>query len=294
LMDNFEWQFGFQRRFGICHVDFTTLERRPRSSAFLYRNIILANGKNIWESGDACYGYDQGIAHGTSRLLDVKVEETRLNRARRHIPNRVLIGYGSNCDAVRQAVYDGVNIIIWSFLDIVRVAPSTINSAVEEQSHRFAEVSNFSASRFAISTSLNLTAIRDLLDELYLEGYTDVLHFASVGGWNGAHLDTDISADEWYAVFKDRVGDIFDGIDWDLEGNDQMESPYNFFTKDCLDLMGEISRRAKEGTLENDSTRYFSRKSLNAFFVRLMLMSRRSFYQYCTSSILFGYRFFKF
>lgn len=37
----------------------------------------------------------------------------------------------------------------------------------------------------------------------------------------------------------------FDGFDWDIEGNDDEESPYNQFTVACLDLMGEMSQLAK-------------------------------------------------
>lgn len=47
FMDNFEWQFGYQRRFGICRVDFDTLERTPKSSAYWYRDTIQNNGANL-------------------------------------------------------------------------------------------------------------------------------------------------------------------------------------------------------------------------------------------------------
>jgi len=32
LLDNYEWAFGYERRFGLVHVDFETLERRPKAS----------------------------------------------------------------------------------------------------------------------------------------------------------------------------------------------------------------------------------------------------------------------
>ncbi len=35
LLDNFEWALGYDKRFGIVHVDFDTLERTPRDSALL-------------------------------------------------------------------------------------------------------------------------------------------------------------------------------------------------------------------------------------------------------------------
>ena len=42
LMDNFEWAFGFSRRFGILRTDFRTLRRQWRRSAFWYRDLIRA------------------------------------------------------------------------------------------------------------------------------------------------------------------------------------------------------------------------------------------------------------
>jgi beta-glucosidase len=32
LLDNYEWAFGYEKRFGIIHVDFDTLERTPKAS----------------------------------------------------------------------------------------------------------------------------------------------------------------------------------------------------------------------------------------------------------------------
>ena len=44
LMDNFEWAWGYTRRFGIVYVDYETQERTPKSSALWYRRVIAANG----------------------------------------------------------------------------------------------------------------------------------------------------------------------------------------------------------------------------------------------------------
>ena len=32
LLDNYEWALGYEKRFGLVHVDFDTLERRPKAS----------------------------------------------------------------------------------------------------------------------------------------------------------------------------------------------------------------------------------------------------------------------
>lgn len=40
LMDNFEWSFGYEKRFGIVRVDYETLERIPKQSALWYRDTI--------------------------------------------------------------------------------------------------------------------------------------------------------------------------------------------------------------------------------------------------------------
>ncbi len=44
LLDNFEWAEGYEKRFGIVHVDFETLERVPKESAKVYASIISRHG----------------------------------------------------------------------------------------------------------------------------------------------------------------------------------------------------------------------------------------------------------
>ncbi len=44
LIDNFEWTFGFSKRFGIVHCDFQTQVRTPKLSALWYQRVIEENG----------------------------------------------------------------------------------------------------------------------------------------------------------------------------------------------------------------------------------------------------------
>ncbi len=44
LMDNFEWSFGFSKRFGVVHVDYATQKRTPKASAKWYQKVIKQNG----------------------------------------------------------------------------------------------------------------------------------------------------------------------------------------------------------------------------------------------------------
>ena len=44
LLDNFEWQQGFTKGFGLIRFDHSTLERYPKKSAYWYREVIENNG----------------------------------------------------------------------------------------------------------------------------------------------------------------------------------------------------------------------------------------------------------
>ena len=40
LLDNYEWAFGFEKRFGLVEIDYNTLERKIRPSAWEYKKLI--------------------------------------------------------------------------------------------------------------------------------------------------------------------------------------------------------------------------------------------------------------
>jgi beta-glucosidase len=39
-MDNFEWASGYEKRFGIVHVDYATQQRTLKDSARWYRDFL--------------------------------------------------------------------------------------------------------------------------------------------------------------------------------------------------------------------------------------------------------------
>jgi beta-glucosidase len=44
LLDNFEWAWGYTRRFGLYAVEAETLRRLPNASASWYATVVQANG----------------------------------------------------------------------------------------------------------------------------------------------------------------------------------------------------------------------------------------------------------
>lgn len=45
FLDNFEWDKGYNERFGIVYVDYETQRRILKDSAFWYQKVIDSNGK---------------------------------------------------------------------------------------------------------------------------------------------------------------------------------------------------------------------------------------------------------
>ena len=47
LLDNFEWEHGYEKRFGIVRVDYATQERTLKRSALWYRDHIASVRKVV-------------------------------------------------------------------------------------------------------------------------------------------------------------------------------------------------------------------------------------------------------
>ncbi len=45
LLDNFEWAYGYDKRFGLVHVDYATQRRTIKGSGHHYADLIRAHGR---------------------------------------------------------------------------------------------------------------------------------------------------------------------------------------------------------------------------------------------------------
>ena len=152
----------------------------------------------------------------------------------------LIIGYGNwgECDStVVTRVREGVNVVIWFAINLG--ANTTADPATP-----------------MITGGPDLACVAATAQQIASEGLPTT-HLISVGGWDAPHPSTLFSGPEWFSAFNvwndaiatNHGGFRFDGFDWDLEGNDSPSSQWNWFTIDCLNLMGDMSAAAKEAGL---------------------------------------------
>lgn len=94
---------------------------------------------------------------------DLQQRQQQRGKRRPQLPETVLIGYATDCnDKVATAVRDGVNVVVWSFMEIFK---------------------DGSSEEIIISeNSLNFDDIGRLISDLDTEGFTDTVHLVSFGG----------------------------------------------------------------------------------------------------------------
>ncbi|KAF0774788.1 hypothetical protein AaE_001512, partial [Aphanomyces astaci] len=49
FVDNYEWAFGYSKRFGLHWVDYDTMERVPKASAKWFAQVIKLNKVDVTE-----------------------------------------------------------------------------------------------------------------------------------------------------------------------------------------------------------------------------------------------------
>ncbi|XP_066371080.1 beta-glucosidase 8-like [Miscanthus floridulus] len=77
LLDNFEWLSGYTSKFGIVYVDFTTLKRYPKDSAYWFRDMLSGTGSKAATpqtgSGTRPAGSPSATSNGAALLVSLFV-----------------------------------------------------------------------------------------------------------------------------------------------------------------------------------------------------------------------------
>lgn len=155
------------------------------------------------------------------------------------LPTVILAGYANwgQCDqGLVEAARDGMNVLIWFSINLATDgmgAPVITGPATGTE---FAD------------------CVAGVVAQIEAEGLS-VVHLVSIGGWNSPHPAADFSGAEFWSAWKhwnnnevarpETGWQGFSGFDWDIEGNDDPESPSNMFTMETLRTMGDMSVLAK-------------------------------------------------
>ena len=153
--------------------------------------------------------------------------------ARQQLPPVVCVAYTyTACGApVVTAVQSGVNVLIWTAVQIIR----------DGNGNPVMSTSNGGP---------DLDCVAATYSALQAQGLPCV-HLISIGGWNYPHPAVTNNPAGVYAAWKawnevtvPRAGfPGFDGLDWDIEGADNPSSSDNSFTAGLLDTIGARAPR---------------------------------------------------
>jgi len=150
----------------------------------------------------------------------------------------IIVGYTNwgECDEkVITAVQNGVNVVIWFSINLISDAKG--NPLIDD-------------------SKINSQCIAEVALALKMQNLPTT-HLISIGGWNAPHIDTKFSAKQWWSLLESWNKNViakpmlgfhgFDGLDIDLEGNDDLSSEFNTFTIQQMDLVGNLCQLAKKG-----------------------------------------------
>jgi beta-glucosidase len=152
------------------------------------------------------------------------------------LPKKLKIGYASwgECDEkIYESVQNGLNVIIWFSIDMS---------------------SNSDKAKPEFTRGPNYVDVAKMIKR-FKDNNFSVINLISIGGWNSPHVNTQYTAEEYlqeWFEFNKRISNEeynfygFDGIDWDIEGNSDINSSINYFTYKELDIMGQFSQLLKK------------------------------------------------
>jgi hypothetical protein len=176
------------------------------------------------------------MARLVSLLLFASLTSAALARASRVSalpPGKLLAGYATECNETvsLERAREGVNVFYWFSISLA------YNESTKSPTVSYG--------------APDLDCIARVSAALRAENLPTA-HLLTVGGWDAPHPDTRASPTAAYAEWTRWNSEVlakhafsFDGIDWDLEGNDNATSPFNTFTIDVLNYVGVFSTLAK-------------------------------------------------
>lgn len=209
----------------------------------LLESIVISLSLTIPStSSSSSLSHHHHILHDTKSTTminnDLSIINNINNNKKRQLPPNLIIGYcnWSQCDEkVTLAVQDGVNVLIWFAINFESYYDKNLNKTIP-----------------IITNGPNFTCVANKIKELKDIYNLNPINLISIGGWNSPHPTTNIEPEVFFEYFNHWNRHIisttdfngFDGIDWDIEGNDDINSPNNLFTIETLNWMGKFSELA--------------------------------------------------